>query len=140
MTGACSIKAFKAQSNTKQFFCYDSKTNNRLFPQINRLFWYLTVSTFQKQFSIFLKTPKYKQSVVSTKQSVHNRTFWVPWERTYPSLVLRTWFDPWAWPSHGSYLSRGSPRGGVGTSRVRLLPTGTKLWPWSHLSLTALRY
>ena len=32
---------------------------------------------------------------------------------------------PWAWPSHGSYLSQGSPRGGVGTSQVRLLLTGT---------------
>ena len=33
---------------------------------------------------------------------------------------------PWAWPSHGSYLSQGSPSGGVGTSRVRLPPTGTR--------------
>ena len=33
---------------------------------------------------------------------------------------------PWAWPSHGSYLSQGSPRGGVGTSRVGLPPTDTR--------------
>jgi len=33
---------------------------------------------------------------------------------------------PWARPSHGSYLSQGSPSGGVGTSRVRLPPTGTR--------------
>ena len=33
---------------------------------------------------------------------------------------------PWAWPSHGSYLSRGSPWGDVGTSRVKLLPAGTR--------------
>ena len=32
---------------------------------------------------------------------------------------------PWAWPSPRSYLSQGFFRGGVGTSRVRLLPTGT---------------
>jgi len=32
---------------------------------------------------------------------------------------------PWAWPSPGSYLSQGFSRGGVGTSRVRLLPTRT---------------
>jgi len=34
--------------------------------------------------------------------------------------------SPRAWPSHGSYRSRGSPWGGMGTSRVRLLPTGTR--------------
>jgi len=32
---------------------------------------------------------------------------------------------PWGWPSPGSYLSQGFFRGGVGTSRVKLLPTGT---------------
>jgi len=32
---------------------------------------------------------------------------------------------PWAWPSPGSYLSHGLSKGGVGTSRVRLPPTGT---------------
>ena len=32
---------------------------------------------------------------------------------------------PWAWPSPGSYFSQGFSRGGVGTSRVRLPPTGT---------------
>ena len=32
---------------------------------------------------------------------------------------------PWAWPSPGSYLSQGFSRGGVGTSWVRLPPTGT---------------
>ena len=33
--------------------------------------------------------------------------------------------SPWASPSPGSYLSQGFSRGGVGTSRVRSLPTGT---------------
>ena len=33
---------------------------------------------------------------------------------------------PWAWPSPGSYLSQGFSRGGVGTSRVRLLHVGTR--------------
>ena len=33
---------------------------------------------------------------------------------------------PRAWPSHGSYLFRGSPWGRAGALRVRLLPTGTR--------------
>jgi len=33
---------------------------------------------------------------------------------------------PWAWPSPELCLSQGFSRGGVGTSRVRLLPTGTR--------------
>ena len=33
---------------------------------------------------------------------------------------------PWAWPSHRSYLSQVPPSGGMSTSRVRLLPTGTR--------------
>ena len=45
-----------------------------------------------------------------------------PWEC---SLVPCTW-SPLAWPFHGSYLSQGSPNGGVGTSRVRLPPTSTR--------------
>ena len=32
---------------------------------------------------------------------------------------------PWVWPSPGLYLSQGLSRGSVGTSRVRLPPTGT---------------
>jgi len=49
---------------------------------------------------------------------------------------------PCAWPSPGSYLSQGFSRGGVGTSRVRLPPTGTgtmalkspiDFFPWGPL-------
>jgi len=63
-------------------------------------------------------------------------TFWVPTHAPQP-LVTRpgsvsTFLSyyahgsPLAWPSPGSYLSQGFPRGGVGTSRVRLPPTGTR--------------
>jgi len=75
-------------------------------------------------------------------------TLWVPTHAPQP-LVTRpgsvpTFLSyyahgsPWAWPSHGSYLSRGSPRGGVGTSRVRLPLTDTKTMalepPFSYCS------
>ena len=60
--------------------------------------------------------------------------FWVPTHAPKP-LVTRsesvsTFLSyptpgyPWAWPSHESYLSQGSPWGDMGTSRVRLLSTG----------------
>jgi len=67
-------------------------------------------------------------------------TFWVPTRAHQPLVTLalgvylpssRTthMVRPWAWPSHGSYLSQGSPRGGMGTSRVRLPLLVLKPWP-----------
>jgi len=47
------IKSFKAQSTLKTIFCYDLKTNNRLF-------WFDSKSTIKNSFSTFLKTPKSK--------------------------------------------------------------------------------
>jgi len=62
-------------------------------------------------------------------------TFWVPTHAPQPLVTRQGLYlpssrtthmvPPWAWPSHGSYLSQGSPRGGVGTSQVRLLLTDT---------------
>jgi len=46
------IKSFKLHSKHKIVFCYGLKT-------INRLFWFDNKSTTKKQFSTFLKTPKY---------------------------------------------------------------------------------
>jgi len=80
-------------------------------------------------------------------------TLWVPTHAPQP-LVTRpgsvsaflSYYahgSPWAWPSPGSYLSQGSSRGGVGTSRVRLLPTGTRnmaLKPPSYSLVTILGY
>ena len=45
---------------TKSFFCYGTKTNNRLFPRINRLFWFWQLNHLKNSFQPFLKTPKYK--------------------------------------------------------------------------------
>ena len=64
-------------------------------------------------------------------------TSWVPTCAPQPlvtcpgsvsTLLSRTTHlvHPWAWPSHGSYLSQGFPCGGAGTSRIRLLPTDTR--------------
>ena len=49
----------------------------------------------------------------------------ITWECICLPLAPCTWITPGAWPSPGLYLSQGLFRGGVGTSRVRLLPTGT---------------
>ena len=69
-TGAYVVKSLKAQSKIKQFFCYGTKTNNRLFLRINRLFWFSRFKYVKNSFQSFLNTSKYKQSVVSTKQQV----------------------------------------------------------------------
>ena len=45
-----------------------------------------------------------------------------PWECIYLPLVPRTWFAP----GRGPLMGRICPRGGVGTSQVRLLLTGTR--------------
>ena len=49
-----------------------------------------------------------------------------PWECIYLPFGTTHVVCPWAWPSHGSSLSQGPPSGGMSTSRVRLLPTGTR--------------
>ena len=50
---------------------------------------------------------------------------------------------PWAWPSHGSYLSQGLPAVASVLRESGYPLLVLELWPWSHLSLlfiTVLRY
>ena len=54
------LKHLMLNQNTKQFFCYGTKTNNRLFPRINRLFWFQQLNHLKNSFQSFLKTSKYK--------------------------------------------------------------------------------
>jgi len=63
MTGAYSVKAFKAQSKKAVFLLWFQ--NKQSIVSSNQLVvLLLNKITIQKQFSNFLKTPKCKQSVV----------------------------------------------------------------------------